>query len=539
MVETCKKYGIEKIDDIIDLLALYRPGAMQYIDQMIDVKKGVTQVEYEHPLLEEICGDTYGVMIYQEQVQNAAKLLAGYSLGGADILRRAMGKKKPSEMAKQREIFVEGALATNNIPANLANKIFDKIAGFAGYGFNKSHSACYGHISYWTAYLKANFPVEFMCGLLSNEINNTEKIAVFISVCHRMGIEVLPPDVNKSMLRFAPEKMPSGKMAIRYGLAAVKNVGEAAMHMLIKDRNANGEFESMEELSNRLDTKVINKRILENLVKAGALDCTNENRATLDSKIETVIASASSTHKDRASGQGSMFDAMDFGAPTASNGNSEFLKEWAKEQRLIDEKTLLGFYTSGHPLDSVRKELSKSVYTPINTIEEVDIRDRKKRRRMAGMIKHVEHKTTRAGKPFGVIHLEDLTGNKEVLVWSESYTPARDEGLLESGTVIKMYVNIQDDDRNDSRRVSASKIEEVKKKTTKTAAKSMVLNLWTSRHTEKDLDYIQSVISKYPGKGEVTLVIQNTLGQREELSLPDKFKVRHNADMERELERFL
>jgi len=226
MVETCKKYGIDKIEDIIDLLALYRPGAMQFIDQMIDVKKGVTKVEYEHPLLETICGDTYGVMIYQEQVQNAAKLLAGYTLGGADILRRAMGKKKASVMDEQRKTFVKGCEETNQIPEGTANKIFDKIASFAGYGFNKSHSACYGYISYWTAYLKANFPVEFISGLLSNELNNTDKIAIFISECHRMGIEVLPPDLNRSMLKFAPEKTPSGKMAIRYGLAAVKNVGE-------------------------------------------------------------------------------------------------------------------------------------------------------------------------------------------------------------------------------------------------------------------------------------------------------------------------
>jgi DNA-directed DNA polymerase III PolC len=205
MVETCRKYGIERIEDIIDLLALYRPGAMQFIDQMIEVKRGKKPV-YEHPLLEEICGETYGVMIYQEQVQNAAKMLAGYTLGGADLLRRAMGKKKQSEMDKQRKTFVEGCRETNGIDEKLANAIFDKIAMFAGYGFNKSHSACYGHISYWTAYLKANFPVEFMCGLLSNEIHNTDKIGVFVAECHRMGIEILPPDLNRSKLRFARRK---------------------------------------------------------------------------------------------------------------------------------------------------------------------------------------------------------------------------------------------------------------------------------------------------------------------------------------------
>ncbi|NNM29838.1 MAG: DNA polymerase III subunit alpha, partial [Akkermansiaceae bacterium] len=205
MTETCRRYGIRRIEDIIDLLALYRPGAMQFIDEMIEVKEGRKGVEYEHPLLEKVCADTYGVMIYQEQVQEAAKLLAGYTLGGADILRRAMGKKKKSEMDKQRAAFVEGCARENQIDAKLANRIFDKVASFAGYGFNKSHSAAYGHISYWTGWLKANYPVEFMAALLSNEINNTDKIGVFVSECHRMGIEILPPDVNRSKLRFAPE----------------------------------------------------------------------------------------------------------------------------------------------------------------------------------------------------------------------------------------------------------------------------------------------------------------------------------------------
>ena len=539
MVETCKKYGIDKIEDIIDLLALYRPGAMQFIDQMIDVKKGITKVAYEHPLLETICGDTYGVMIYQEQVQNAAKLLAGYTLGGADILRRAMGKKKASVMDEQRKTFVKGCADTNQIPADVANKVFDKIASFAGYGFNKSHSACYGYISYWTAYLKANFPVEFISGLLSNELNNTDKIAVFISECHRMGIEVLPPCLNRSMLKFAPEKTPSGKMAIRYGLAAVKNVGEAAMHTAISDREENGPFESMEDLSNRLDTKVVNKRILENLVKAGALDFTNINRATLTTKIEQVIASASLTHKDKASGQGSMFDTMEFGAPPAESESHGYVKEWSKDQRLDDEKNLLGYYTSGHPLDAVRTILNNDRLTKINTIEEADIKDRKIRRTIGGMIKSVEHRTTKAGKPFGIILIEDLTGVREILSWSESYTPAREEGILEPGSVVRMNINIQEDDRSEQRRVSGSQIKAL---TTRKSAKEtpgLNLNLWTSRHSQQDLDYILETIQKYPGKSDITITIQNTLGNRTQLTVPDKLKVRLNKDMDRELERFI
>lgn len=541
MVETCKKYGIDKIEDVIDLLAVYRPGAMQYIDEMISVKKGITTVDYEHPLLETICGDTYGVMIYQEQVQNAAKVLAGYSLGGADILRRAMGKKKPSEMAKQREIFVKGAAETNQISATNANKIFDKIAGFAGYGFNKSHSACYGHISYWTAYLKANFPVEFLCGLLSNEINNTDKIAVFIAECHNMKIEVLPPDVNKSKLRFAPEKLPSGKMAIRYGLAAIKNVGEGAMQVLIANREENGPFQSMDDFSNRLDTKVVNKRILENLVKAGAMDWTGETRASMDARLEKVIATASSSHKDRAAGQVSLFDSMDFGSAPEPVDAPIVVTEWPKEQRLDTEKELLGFYVSGHPLDAYRGIIDADMYTRIGLIDELDLSDRRKRHRFAGMIKHIEHKVTKAGKPFGVIHLEDFTGTKEILAWSESYTPARDEGLLEPGSVIRLFGNVQEDDRNpESRRVSGSKIEGLAgKRIASNDKKALNITLWTSKHDEKDLHEIKAILQSNPGKTPVLLHVQNTMGDRATLAASDSFKVRKSDSLEMALAKWI
>lgn len=541
MVETCKKYGIDKIEDVIDLLAVYRPGAMQYIDEMISVKKGITTVDYEHPLLETICGDTYGVMIYQEQVQNAAKVLAGYTLGGADVLRRAMGKKKPSEMAKQREIFVKGAAETNQIDSKNANKIFDKIAGFAGYGFNKSHSACYGHISYWTAYLKANFPVEFLCGLLSNEINNTEKIAVFIAECHNMKIEVLPPDVNKSQLRFCPEKLASGKMAIRYGLSAIKNVGEGAMKIAVADREANGPFESMEDFSNRLDTKAVNKRILENLVKAGALDWTGENRSSLFSRIENVIASASSAHKDRASGQVSLFDTVDFGSAPEPDDAPRILVEWPKEERLDTEKELLGFYLSGHPLDAYRGIIDADMYTRIGLVEDLDLSDRRKRHRLAGMVKHIEHKVTKAGKPFGVIHLEDFTGTKEVLAWSETYSPAREEGLLEPGSVIRLMANIQEDDRNpDSRRISGSKIEGLAgKRVTGADKKALNITLWTSKNDESDLLEIRDILKRNPGKTSVLIHIQNSMGDRATLAASDSFLVRKSDSLEMALAKWM
>src|SRR4051812_47048459 len=242
MTSTAKQFDVQKLDDIIALNALYRPGPMDLIGDYIKRKKGLTKIKYEHPLLEEVCADTYGVMIYQEQVMAAASKLAGYSLGEADLLRRAMGKKDREKMAKERANFIRGCAETNNISEKKANAIFDLLEKFAGYGFNKSHSAAYGLISYQTAYLKANHPVEFMAGLLSNEINNTDKISIFVGECKRMGIPILPPDVNRSGLKFIPEKVPTESSepnesnAIRYGLAAIKNVGQGAMELAIRER---------------------------------------------------------------------------------------------------------------------------------------------------------------------------------------------------------------------------------------------------------------------------------------------------------------
>src|SRR5437764_12937741 len=287
MTSTAKQFDVRKIDDIIALIALYRPGPMDLIGDYIKRKRGLMKIRYEHPLLQEICAETYGVMIYQEQVMAAASRLAGYSLAQGDLLRRAMGKKDKEKMAKERENFIEGCARTNKIPEKKANAIFDLLEKFAGYGFNKSHSAAYGLISYQTAYLKAHYPVEFMAGLLSNELNNTDKISVFVGECKRMGIAILPPDINRSGLKFSPESVAAvcdgrddkahrphtgtgthraplqDHCAIRYGLAAIKNVGESAMDFAIAERQRGGEFKSLEDFCGRLGTRIANEKMLE------------------------------------------------------------------------------------------------------------------------------------------------------------------------------------------------------------------------------------------------------------------------------------
>src|SRR5437868_11460528 len=280
MTSTAKQFDVRKIDDIIALIALYRPGPMDLIGDYIKRKRGLMKIRYEHPLLQEICAETYGVMIYQEQVMAAASRLAGYSLAQGDLLRRAMGKKDKEKMAKERKNFIDGCARTNKIPEKKANAIFDLLEKFAGYGFNKSHSAAYGLISYHTAYLKAHYPVEFMSGLLSNEINNTEKISVFVGECKRMGISILPPDVNRSGLKFIPEmrqapQRPDNRNAevalkfnaIRYGLAAIKHVGTGAMEAAIREREQRGDFRSLEDFCSRLDPRIANRKMLESLVK--------------------------------------------------------------------------------------------------------------------------------------------------------------------------------------------------------------------------------------------------------------------------------
>ncbi|MEG2810610.1 MAG: DNA polymerase III subunit alpha, partial [Akkermansia sp.] len=512
-VDTCRRYGIQKIEDIIDLLALYRPGAMQFIDEMIEVKKGIKQVQYEHPLLEKVCGETYGVMIYQEQVQNAAKLLAGYTLGGADLLRRAMGKKDPVKMAKERAHFIEGCLKTNEINEQLAGEIFNKIEKFAGYGFNKSHSACYGHISYWTAYLKANHPVEFIAGLLSNEMNNTDKLGVFITEANRMGIEILPPNVNRSLAKFCPEQLPSGKWAVRYGLAAIKNVGGGAVDQIIQERTKNGIFKSMEDLCNRLDSRAVNKKNLESLVRSGAFDWTHASRRILFDRVDTSLTGAAQTHRDRASGQASLFD-MEFEI-TSNNQQATPLPEWSKDQRMADEKELLGYYFCGHPLDSMRGIIDADKYTKIGLLDDMEKSELKERHSMAGMVRSVVPKVSKAGKKFAIMTIEDFTGVVEMLVWSETYEKMQAmDPPVESGCFIKARVNIQEDDRTGSKRVAAQAIESLVSRKKKISHESIPLTIIMSptRHDKTDIAHVKDILKRYPGKSVVHIAIKDTLG---------------------------
>ncbi len=461
MVALCKSFGVDRIEDIIALIALYRPGPMDLIPDYIDRKKGRKQVEYAHPLLEVISSETYGVMIYQEQVMQAASALAGYSLGGADMLRRAMGKKKPEEMAKQRKIFVDGCADVNQIPAKQANEIFDLLEKFAGYGFNKSHSAAYGLVTYRTGFLKANFPVEFMAGVLSFEINNTDKIAVFVNECKNMGIRIMPPDVNHSDLRFTPEVL-EGKgqeEGIRYGLAAVKGVGEGVVELILKERRAGGAFRNIDDFARRVDSRAINRKVMESLIKAGAFDFGGEHRASLMHRLDQILSVGSSAQKDKASGQGSLFgDDFDFGPPPPklTETGSETVEPWTLSMVLTFEKELLGFYVSGHPLDPWYNVIEKGKYIPLAEADERKGELAGKRHKFGCFINSVEVKYTKAGKQFAIAIVEDFTATKEMLFWSETWDKFKE--FVVPGTAVEISAKVELDSRGDGVQLMANNV---------------------------------------------------------------------------------
>ena len=538
MTNLSKQFDVKKLDDIIALIALYRPGPMELIPEFVKAKKGITPIKYLHPLLEEICADTYGVMIYQEQVMAAASKLAGYSLSQADLLRRAMGKKDREKMAKERKNFIEGCARTNKISEKKANAIFDLLEKFAGYGFNKSHSAAYGVISYHTAFLKAHYPVEFMAGLLSNEINNTDKISVFVGECKRMGVPILPPDINKSGLKFTPESH-DGKMAIRYGLAAIKNVGEAAMQMSIEERQRGGDFSSLEDFCGRIGTRIANRKMLESLIKAGAFDFVGRDRAELFACIDESLACAAAAHRDRTAGQVSLFDEeMHRETSTRKRG----VAPWSDHEKLSYEKELLGFYVSGHPLDAYVDLFAAKKYQPISSLGALDDRSQFK---TAGAIVQVEKKfTRREGKPFAVVWIEDLNSSLEVVVWNDVYTTISD--ILAPGRVVEIRGTI--DTRGDSLRATAQKVKVLTKETGNGSgnghpstqfAEPAVLLQFSPATTSEELKEVREILASSPGQRRVQLLFDRATGDPLRVDAGRDLCVDLTRDLEDKLSRWL
>jgi DNA polymerase III subunit alpha len=529
MVNLCKQFDVNSIDDIIALIALYRPGPMELIPDYIKRKKGQTKIKYEHPLLKEVCANTYGIMIYQEQVQRAANVLAGYTLGQADLLRRAMGKKDKEKMAKERVNFIEGCKRVNGIDEKKANAIFDLLEKFAGYGFNKSHSAAYGLISYRTAYLKANYPVEFMAGLLSNEVNNTVKIAVFVAECQRLGISILPPDINRSYLKFVPET-EGERRGIRYGLAAIKNIGEAAMETAIAEREKSGPFKSVEDYCSRLDSKSVNRKILENLIRAGAFDFTERDRAELFERIDQALSAGASAHRDRRSGQVSLFGELEMAATPKVNGETIHFTPWSAVEKLGYERDLLGFYVTGHPLDAHRADIEGGEYIKISELADQDDKGTVK---IAGSISAFDKKLTRKeGKPFAILSVEDFTGSVEVMVWAEAFAKAARE--IDKGKIVAIIGKL--DKRDDGVRIVAN---EVGPLTPRKSVKSLTIDIPMEKADEQRLVAIRDLVRQFPGIQPLYLRIRSTNGQEIRLRASSDFSVQDDKAFRARLDELL
>ncbi len=538
MTNLSKQFDVKKLDDIIALIALYRPGPMELIPDYVKAKKGITPIKYLHPLLEEICSDTYGIMIYQEQVMAAASKLGGYSLSQADLLRRAMGKKDREKMAKERQNFIEGCARTNKIPEKKANAIFDLLEKFAGYGFNKSHSAAYGVISYQTAYLKSHYPVEFMAGLLSNEINNTDKISIFVGECKRMGITILPPDINKSGLKFTPEAHDD-RMAIRYGLAAIKNVGESAMQMSIEERERVGDYSSLEDFCGRIGTRIANRKMLESLIKAGAFDFLGRDRAELFACIDESLAGAAAAHRDRTVGQVSLFDEETHAATT----RKRVVAPWSDHEKLSYEKELLGFYVSGHPLDAYADLFAGKNYQPIASLGDLEDRSQFK---IAGVIVQAEKKFTRKeGKPFAVIWLEDATGTLEIVVWNDVFVTVSE--LLEPGRVVEIRGTI--DTRGDSLRATAQKLRIPTASKTNGSSNGngignaidepAVLLQFSPATTSEELREVRELLTSSPGQRRVQLLFDRPNREPLRVDAGADLRVNLTSELEQKLTRWL
>jgi DNA polymerase-3 subunit alpha len=412
MQDVLRRYQPDRIEDLCALNALYRPGPIQggMIPDFIDRKHGRKPVIYDVPELEAILSETYGVILYQEQVMQISNKLAGYSLGDADLLRRAMGKKKAEEMAKQRDRFVTGATA-RGLPAKKVAKIFDLMEQFAGYGFNKSHSAAYAYLAYVTAYLKAHYSVEFMSALLTSESGNTDKIVKYINECKEMGLRVLPPDVNQSDLNFTP----AGD-AIRFGLGAVKNVGHGAVEAIVKAREEGGGFPSIYKFCDRINLGNVNRRVIESLLKAGALDSTGANRAQLTEALDRAIESGMRSSRDREMGQHGLFGMME--AEQESEYPMTKLPDWTMEQKLAGEKEVLGIYVSGHPLDRFKDKVADLATHYTDKLEDLE---KGTPVVMCGLLTGIQRKTNREGKYWAAMKLDDGRGTIDTMVFATRY----------------------------------------------------------------------------------------------------------------------
>jgi len=488
--ELLKKLKPDKFADILPLVALYRPGPLQsgMVDSFINRKHGREEVTYLHPSLEPILKETYGVILYQEQVMRIANRLAGFSLNQADNLRKAMGKKKPEIMAKFKDQFINGAVA-NGIPKETAQSIFELMEYFAGYGFNKSHSAAYAVITYQTAYLKTNYPVQYMVAQMSCEKENTDKIVEYIEDCRHMGIEVIPPNINESYNDFT---IADGSK-IRFGLGAIKNVGDKAIESILQARGTGERFTSILDVCKRVDMRVVNKQVIESMIKSGCFDSLHDNRARLLAGLDTAMQMGSIANKDRRTGQKSLFD---MGSEMDTIGKGDFgadinVNQWSEKEMRQAEKESLGFYFSSHPLNDYKEKIKQ-----LSTVSSAEISERSEGEEvvMGGIITNIKQSTTKRGDPMMYITLEDMKGSAECIAFSKEIKAYQPLLNVDEIIFVKGQVGFQS-------AAPTMRVKEIiaEKDALKRLTKCITIRFDASQFEETKLNQLKEVIKKHCG----------------------------------------
>jgi len=526
MRDLLKKLKPERFEEIIALLALFRPGPIGsgMLDDFIGRKHKTVAIKYDHPLLEPILKETNGIIVYQEQVMKIASDLAGFTLAEADTLRRAISKKTPEIMAEARHKFVDGA-AKRKIDKDTADKIFNLIEYFAGYGFNKSHSTAYAMISYRTAYLKANYPVEFMTALLTSERDNTDKVALYINETIRMGLKVLPPDVNESFANFTVVED-----GIRFGLAAVKNVGQTAIDSIITSREKSGKFKSIYDFTQRVDLRLVNRRVIESLIKCGAFDSIGLHRSQATAILDRALEIAGGVQKDKMNGQFSFFDTFDMQESFQKTFHEiPEIPEWPENQLLSYEKEMLGFYITKHPLARFERLLTSYSTSPVAGFG--TLRDGEEIR-IGGIISKAKITTTRrTGEKMAIVQLEDLSGTVETLVFPRVFQKYGNLVRVDSMVYITGKLSLREDE---PKLISEEIIplEDVKSKFTK----AVVVRFTTTGLEKEQLANLKDILSRHRGKIPVFLCFQQSGGRRINISAGKGFLVKPDDLLLEEIE---
>ncbi|MEN6627703.1 MAG: DNA polymerase III subunit alpha [Candidatus Sumerlaeia bacterium] len=491
-----------RFSDIVALISLYRPGPMDSIPDFIARKNGTTPIVYDHPDLEPILRETYGLFVYQEQVMQVAQALAGYTLGGADLLRRAMSKKKADAMAKERAKFTEGCKA-RDIDNDTATKVFDTMEKFAAYGFNKSHAAAYSVITMQTAWLKAHYPIDFYAALMTNEIGGDDaKMADYFDEVRAEGIKILPPDANSSRVNFTPDG-PN----IRFGLSAIKGVGATAVEAILAEREANGPFKSLQDFISRCDKRLINSRVMECLIKCGAFDFTGHNRPSLLSVLPDLLELAGSARKDENDQQTSLFDMMDEEAAADLNAETPIprLPDWSDKERLETEKELVGYYLSGHPLDRFTAD-----FEAFSDASAAEIMEMEKGREIewVGLVKGINSRTDKNGRMFAFISCEDRTGGLELTFWADQFMKYRE--LLRDGEVIHARGKVDSwKDKNKMVVFEAQSIDRVREE----RVRAIEVEIPWRQIGEATLTRILEIANRHRGRRKLWIILKDGAGE--------------------------